>query len=97
MPRLRPIGDRIIIKQQEAETKTPSGLIIPDNAKERPHRGEVMAVGPGRALPSGDTRPLDVKAGDVVLYGKYTGSEVKVEGESYWILREEDILGIIES
>lgn len=93
--KLRPIGDRVVVKPQEADSKTPGGLIIPDAAKERPVRGEVMAVGTGRLLPDGQVRPLDVKTGDVVLYGKYAGAEVKVEGETYWILREEDILGIV--
>lgn len=94
--KLRAIGDKVVIKPQEPDKKTASGIIIPDAAAEKPLRGEVMSAGTGRVLPDGQVRPLAVKAGDHVLYGKYSGSEVKVEGEIYWIVREDEILGIFE-
>lgn len=93
---LRPLHDRVIVKRAEEETKSPGGIVIPDTAAEKPIRGEVKAVGPGKLLDNGDTRPLDVKAGDKVLFGKYSGTEVKVNGEDLLVMREEDIIAIIE-
>lgn len=93
---LTPIQDRVLIKRVEEETKTASGIIIPDNHKEKPSQGEVIAVGKGYRLVSGETRALDVKKGDKVLFGKYSGTEVKVEGTNYIIMKEEEILGILQ-
>src|SRR6187402_2987230 len=93
----RPLGDRVLIKRVEEEQKTKGGIIIPDTAKEKPAEGKVVAVGTGRVQDDGKVRPLDVKKGDRVLFGKYSGTEVKVEGEELIIMREEDILGVIES
>lgn len=94
--KLQPLHDRVIVKPEEKETKTPSGIILPDTAQERPLRGTVIAVGPGKLLDNGKILPMDVKEGDVVLYGKYAGTEVKIDGEEYVILRQEDILAIDE-
>ena len=93
----RPLGDRVLIKRVEEEEKTKGGIIIPDSAKEKPIEGEVLAVGNGKVLEDGKVRALDVKAGDRVLFGKYSGTEVKLDGEEALILREDDILGVIES
>jgi chaperonin GroES len=89
---LRPLDDRIVVKRVEAEDKTAGGIILPDNAKEKPQKGEVVAVGLGKLLDSGARATPDVKAGDLVLFGKYSGTEVKVEGVDYLIMREGDIL-----
>jgi len=89
---LQPLDDRVVLKRLEAEQKTAGGIILPDNAKEKPQRGQVVAVGAGKLLDSGKRATPDVKAGDTVLFGKYSGTEVKVEGEEYLILRESDIL-----
>jgi chaperonin GroES len=94
---IRPLHDRVLIKRVEEEQKTKGGIIIPDTAKEKPAEGKVVAVGSGRILEDGKVRALDVKAGDRVLFGKYSGTEVKVDGEELIIMREEDILGVIES
>ncbi|HWP30175.1 MAG TPA: co-chaperone GroES [Fimbriimonadales bacterium] len=94
--KLQPLYDRVIVKPEEKETKTPSRLILPDTAQERPLRGTVVAVGPGKLLDNGKILPMDVKEGDVVLYGKYAGTEVKIDGEEYVILRQDDILAIDE-
>jgi chaperonin GroES len=94
--KIRPLHDRVIVKRLEEEEKTKGGIIIPDTAKEKPLEGKVIAAGKGKILESGEVRPLDVKEGDRVLFGKYSGTEVKIEGEEHLILREEDILGIIE-
>ena len=94
--KIRPLQDRIIVKRLEEEEKTEGGIIIPDTAKEKPMEGKVVAVGKGKVLEGGKVLPLDVKAGDRVLFGKYAGTEVKLEGEEHLIMREEDILGIIE-
>jgi chaperonin GroES len=94
--KIRPLQDRIVVKRLEGESKTKGGIIIPDTAKEKPIEGEVIAVGNGKVLEDGSVRKLDVKAGDRVLFGKYSGTEVKVDGEDRLILREDDILGIIE-
>ena len=93
---IRPLHDRVIVKRQEEERTSPGGIVIPDSATEKPIRGEVTAVGKGKILESGDIRPLDVKVGDKVLFGKYSGTEVKVEGEDLLVMREEDIMAVIE-
>ena len=95
--KVRPLQDRVLIKRLEDETeKTKGGLYIPDSAKEKPQQGKVMAVGKGRVNDEGKVIPLDVKAGDKILFGKYSGSEIKVDGEDLLIMREEDILGVVE-
>ena len=94
---IRPLGDRVIVKRIEEEEKSSGGIIIPDSAKEKPLEGEVVAVGSGKVLENGKKQPLDIKAGDRVLFGKYAGTDVKIEGEEHLILREDDILGVIES
>lgn len=93
--KIRPLQDRILVKRVEAEEKTASGIIIPDNAKEKPMEGEVIAIGNGRVLDSGDLSKPDLKVGDRVLFSKYAGSEVKVNGQEHLILREDDILGVL--
>lgn len=93
---LRPMQDRLIVKRLEEEQKTAGGLFIPDTAKEKPMRGEVVAVGKGKKTEDGKLIALDVKVGDKVLFGKYAGTEIKVDGEEYLIMREDDILGVIE-
>jgi chaperonin GroES len=92
----RPLQDRVIVKRLEEEEKTKGGIIIPDTAKEKPQEGKVIAVGKGKMTEDGKLIPLDVKAGDRILFGKYSGTEVKIEGEEHLIMREEDILGVIE-
>jgi chaperonin GroES len=92
---VRPLQDRVLVKRMEEETKTAAGIIIPDSNKEKPAQGKVIAVGTGYRLEDGKVRPLDVKAGDTVLFGKYSGSEVKVDGSEYLIMKEDDILGVI--
>ena len=94
--KIRPLHDRILIKRIEEEEVRRSGIIIPDTAKEKPQEGKVIAVGSGKLLENGQRVAVDVKAGDKVLFGKYSGSEVKIEDEEYLILKEEDILGILE-
>ena len=93
---LRPLHDRVIIKRLEAETTSAGGIVIPDSAAEKPIKGEVVAVGNGKILENGEIRALDLKKGDKVLFGKYSGTEVKIEGEEYLIMREDDILGVME-
>ncbi len=93
---IRPLHDRVVIERMEEEQTTPGGIVIPDTAKEKPHRGKVLAVGNGKLLDNGEIRPLDVKVGDVVLFGKYAGTEVTIGEEDYLIMREEDILAVIE-
>jgi len=93
---IRPLHDRILVKRVKEEDTTKGGIIIPDTAKEKPIEAKVVAVGTGRILDSGEIRPLAVKKGDLVLFGKYGGTEVKIDGEEHLILREDDILGIIE-
>jgi chaperonin GroES len=93
---VRPLHDRLIVKRFEEEEKTKGGIIIPDNAKEKPQQGEVIAVGNGKVLEDGKKSPLEVKKGDRVLFGKYSGTEIKIDGAEYLMMREEDILGIIE-
>lgn len=94
--KLRPLHDRVVVKRKEEERTSPGGIVIPDTAKEKPIRGEVLAVGRGKLLDSGDQRPLDVKVGDEVLFGKYAGTEVKVADEDLLVLREDDIMAVIE-
>ncbi|MBS2032875.1 MAG: co-chaperone GroES [Deltaproteobacteria bacterium] len=94
--KIRPLQDRIIVKRMEEEEKTKGGIIIPDSAKEKPLEGKVIAAGNGKILEDGKVRPLDVKVGDRVLFGKYAGTEIKIEGEEHLMLREEDVLGVIE-
>lgn len=93
---LRPLHDRVIVKRLENETKTALGIIIPDNAAEKPDQGEVLAVGPGKRNDKGDFVALNVQVGDRVLFGKYSGTEVKLDGEEHLIVREDDILGVLE-
>jgi chaperonin GroES len=93
---IRPLHDRVIVKRLEEERKTPGGIVIPDSATEKPIRGKVLAVGKGKLLENGTVRPLDVKINDTVLFGKYSGTEVKVNGEEILVMREEDIMGVIE-
>ena len=95
--KIRPLQDRVIVKRIEEEEKTKGGIIIPDTAKEKPQEGEVVAVGKGKKTEEGKVIPLDVKAGDRILFGKYSGTEIKVEDQEYLILREEEVLGVIES
>ncbi|OQX03179.1 MAG: co-chaperone GroES [Desulfobacteraceae bacterium IS3] len=94
--RLKPLQDRILVKRVEEEAKTKGGIIIPDTAKEKPAEGKVVSVGKGKTGDDGKRIPLEIKEGDRVLFGKYSGTEVKIEGEEYLIMREDDILGIIE-
>jgi chaperonin GroES len=94
--KIRPLQDRVIVKRVEEEEKTKGGIIIPDTAKEKPMEGKVIAVGKGKVLEDGKVHPLDLKAGDRVLFGKYSGTEVKIDGEEHLIMREDDILGVIE-
>ncbi|ABC83359.1 MULTISPECIES: co-chaperone GroES [Anaeromyxobacter] len=96
MTKIRPLQDRLIVKRVQEEEKTKGGIIIPDSAKEKPIEGKVIAAGNGKVLEDGKVRPLDVKAGDRVLFSKYAGTEVKIDGEEHLIMREEDILGVIE-
>jgi|TARA_A100001037_G_C15056383_1_gene592557 chaperonin GroES len=93
---VRPLHDRVIVKRMEEERTSPGGIVIPDSATEKPIQGEITAVGNGKILDSGEVRPLDVKVGDKVLFGKYSGTEVKVGGEDLLVLREEDIMGVVE-
>ena len=93
---LRPLHDRVIVKRKEEERTSPGGIVIPDTAAEKPIRGEITAVGPGKALDDGTVRTLDVKIGDEVLFGKYSGTEVKVDGDELLVLREEDIMAVVE-
>ena len=94
--KVRPLHDRVIVKRVEEERKTPGGIVIPDSATEKPIRGKVIAVGKGKILENGQVRALDVKVNDTVLFGKYSGTEVKMNGEEYVIMREEDLMGVIE-
>ena len=94
--KVRPLRDRIIVKRLEEQEQKVGGIIIPDTAKEKPQQGKVIAAGNGRVNDEGKTLPLDVKAGDTILFGKYAGTEIKIEGEEYLILREDEVLGVIE-
>ncbi len=93
---IRPLHDRVLIRRIEEQETVRGGIIIPDTAKEKPQEGEVVAVGNGKILENGQRVPLDIKAGDRILFGKYAGSEIKIEGEEYLILREDEVLGVLE-
>jgi chaperonin GroES len=93
---IRPLQDRLIVKRTAEENKTKGGIFIPDSAKEKPLEAKVVAVGNGKILEDGKVRPMDIKAGDTILFSKYAGTEIKIDGEDHLILREEDVLGIIE-
>ena len=93
--KIRPLHDRVIVKRIEEERKTAGGIVIPDNAAEKPDQGEVIAIGTGKVMEDGKVRPLDVKVGDRVLFGKYSGSTVKVEGDELLVMREEDTMGVV--
>ncbi|MEW5949252.1 MAG: co-chaperone GroES [Thermodesulfobacteriota bacterium] len=94
--KIRPLQDRIVVKRLEEEEKTKGGIIIPDTAKEKPIEGKVIAVGNGKLMENGTRVPLEIKAGDRILFGKYSGTEVKINGEEHLIMREDDVLGVIE-
>ena len=93
---IRPLHDRVVIRRLEEERTTAGGIVIPDSATEKPIQGEVIAVGKGKVLDNGEQRPLDVKVGDRVLFGKYSGTEVKLDGKDFLVMREDDIMGVIE-
>jgi chaperonin GroES len=94
--KIRPLQDRVIIKRMEEERTSAGGIVIPDSAAEKPIKGEVVAVGPGKILDNGEKRPVDLKVGDRVLFGKYSGTEVKINDEELLVMREDDILGVLE-
>ena len=94
--KIRPLHDRVIVRREEEERTSPGGIVIPDNATEKPIQGRIVSVGKGKILDGGDVRPLDVKVGDRVLFGKYSGTEVKLDGEELLVMREEDIMAVIE-
>jgi chaperonin GroES len=94
--KIRPLHDRVIVKRLESETKTAGGIVIPDSAAEKPVQGKIVAVGKGKILEDGQVRPLDVKVGDKILFGKYSGTEVKVDGDELVVMREEDVMAVIE-
>jgi len=93
---IRPLHDRVVVKRMEEERTSAGGIVIPDSATEKPVRGEVLSVGKGKIAENGDVRPLDVKKGDQVLFGKYSGTEIKIDGEEVLVMREDDIMGIFE-
>ena len=93
---LKPLGDRVVVKRLEAEQKTKGGIVLPDTAKEKPKQGEVIAVGPGKVLDSGEKQPLQVKAGDKIIFSSYAGTEVTVAGTEYLIMAESDVLAVVE-
>ena len=94
---IRPLHDRVVVRRMEEERTSPGGIVLPDAATEKPSPGEVIAVGNGKILDNGEVRGLDVKVGDTVLFGKYSGTEIKIDGEEVLVMREEDIMGVIES
>jgi chaperonin GroES len=94
--KFRPLHDRVVVRRIESEATTAGGIIIPDTAKEKPQEGEIIAVGPGARDETGKLVPLDVKAGDIILFGKWSGTEVKIDGQEYLIMKESDVMGIIE-
>jgi chaperonin GroES len=94
--KIRPLHDRVIVKRLESETRSAGGIVIPDSAAEKPVQGKVVAVGKGKILEDGNVRPLDVKVGDKILFGKYSGTEVKVDGDELVVMREEDVMAVIE-
>jgi chaperonin GroES len=93
---IRPLHDRVVVKRMEEETTTAGGIVLPGSAQEKPSRGEVISVGNGKINENGDVRPLDVKAGDQVLFGKYTGTEIKIDGEELLVMREDEIMGVFQ-
>ncbi|MDH5229016.1 MAG: co-chaperone GroES [Gammaproteobacteria bacterium] len=93
---IRPLHDRVVVRRMEEERTSPGGIVIPDSATEKPEQGEIVAAGPGRVLDNGDVRALDVKVGDKVLFGKYAGTNVKMSGEEYLVMKEDDLLAIID-
>jgi len=95
--KIRPLHDRVVVRRMEEERKSAGGIVIPDSATEKPIQSEVIATGKGKILENGDVRPLDVQVGDKVLFGKYSGTEVKIGGEELLVMREEDIMGVVES
>ena len=94
--KIRPLHDRVVIRRTEEERKSPGGIVIPDNVQEKPIQGEVIAVGNGKPLDNGQVRPMDVKVGDKVLFGKYSGTEVKIDGQDVLVMREEDIMAVLD-
>ncbi len=94
---IRPLHDRVVVRRLEEERTTAGGIVIPDTAAEKPIQGEVLAVGNGKVLDNGESRPVDVKVGDRVLFGKYSGTEVKLDGETLLVMREDDIMGVVEA
>ena len=94
--KIRPLHDRVVVRRMEEERTSAGGIVIPDSAAEKPIQGEIIAVGNGKIMDNGDTRSLDVKVGDKVLFGKYSGTEVKIDGEELLVMREEDIMGVVE-
>ena len=94
---LKPLDDRIVVRPSEAEQTTVSGIVIPDTAKEKPQQGKVIAAGKGKAKDDGKVLPLDVKAGDTILFGKYSGQDIKIDGEEYLIMREDEVLAVLDS
>ena len=94
---LKPLGDRLVVKPTEPEVKTKSGLVLPESAKEKPQQGKVIAAGTGKLLDDGQIKAFEVKTGDKILYGKYSGTEVSIDGEEYLILREDDVLAVVQS
>ncbi len=95
--KIRPLHDRVIVKRLDEDRKSPGGIVIPDTAAEKPVQGKIVAVGKGKILEDGQVRPLDVKVGDTILFGKYSGTEVKVDGDDLLVMREEDVMAVIES
>ena len=95
--KIRPLQDRLIVQRIDGDEKTASGLYIPDTAKEKPQQGRVVSVGKGKVRDDGKVQPLDLRAGDTILFGKYSGTEIKIDGEEYLIMREDDVLGVIEA
>ncbi len=94
--KIKPLHDRAVVRRLEEERTTPGGIVIPDSAAEKPSRGEVVAVGTGKILENGQVRPMDVRVGDNVLFGKYAGTEIKIDGEEYVVMREDDIMAVLE-
>lgn len=93
---IRPLHDRVLVRRVEEERTSPGGIVIPDSAAEKPARGEIVAAGNGKVMDNGDIRPLEVKVGDKILFGKYAGTEIKVDGEEYLVMREDDIVAVIQ-
>jgi chaperonin GroES len=94
--KIRPLHDRVMVKREDEERKSPGGIVIPDTAAEKPIRGKIIAIGKGKILENGNIRPLDVKVGDKILFGKYSGTEIKVDGDELLVMREEDVVAVIE-